>query len=160
MSVKSPLGLVLYCYLNMPTINKTYLILSLSYLFVVYFHCSSIVWVMSIGISYSSISMHLIMVFLIKIARKITAFNKICTHHQYFFLNKKWYYEILSFLTKVGNTWFVKMDSAIWYSAILDLAIWYWFVSLCINIKKRSCCKGLHCVPGVWLIKSNVISDV
>jgi len=27
-SVKSPLGLVLYCYLNMPTINKTYLILS------------------------------------------------------------------------------------------------------------------------------------
>jgi hypothetical protein len=33
MSVKSPLGLVLYCYLNMPTINKTYLILSiLSYL--------------------------------------------------------------------------------------------------------------------------------
>jgi hypothetical protein len=26
--VKSPLGLVLYCYLNMPTINKTYLILS------------------------------------------------------------------------------------------------------------------------------------
>jgi len=26
-SVKSPLGLVLYCYLNMPTINKTYLIL-------------------------------------------------------------------------------------------------------------------------------------
>jgi hypothetical protein len=24
-----------------------------------------------------------------KIARKITAFNKICTHHQYFFLNKK-----------------------------------------------------------------------
>ena len=41
---------------------------------------------MSIGISYSSISMHLIVVFLIKIARKITAFNKICTHHQYFFL--------------------------------------------------------------------------
>ena len=33
---------------------------------------------MSIGISYSAISMHLIMVFLIKIARKITAFNKIC----------------------------------------------------------------------------------
>ena len=35
MSVKSPLGLVVYCYLNMPTINKTYLILSyliLSYL--------------------------------------------------------------------------------------------------------------------------------
>jgi len=28
MSVKSSLGLVLYCYLNMPTINKTYLILS------------------------------------------------------------------------------------------------------------------------------------
>ena len=28
MSVKSPLGLVLYCYLNMPTINKTYLVLS------------------------------------------------------------------------------------------------------------------------------------
>ena len=28
MSVKSPIGLVLYCYLNMPTINKTYLILS------------------------------------------------------------------------------------------------------------------------------------
>ena len=28
MSIKSPLGLVLYCYLNMPTINKTYLILS------------------------------------------------------------------------------------------------------------------------------------
>jgi hypothetical protein len=28
MSVKNPLGLVLYCYLNMPTINKTYLILS------------------------------------------------------------------------------------------------------------------------------------
>jgi len=28
MSVKSPLGLVLYCYLNMLTINKTYLILS------------------------------------------------------------------------------------------------------------------------------------
>ena len=28
MSVKSPLELVLYCYLNMPTINKTYLILS------------------------------------------------------------------------------------------------------------------------------------
>jgi hypothetical protein len=28
--------------------------------------------------------MHLIVVFLIKIARKITAFNKICTHHQYF----------------------------------------------------------------------------
>ena len=28
MSVKSPQGLVLYCYLNMPTINKTYLILS------------------------------------------------------------------------------------------------------------------------------------
>ena len=28
LSVKSPLGLVLYCYLNMPTINKTYLILS------------------------------------------------------------------------------------------------------------------------------------
>jgi hypothetical protein len=27
MSVKSPLGLVLYCYLNMPTINKTYIIL-------------------------------------------------------------------------------------------------------------------------------------
>jgi hypothetical protein len=41
---------------------------------------------MRIGISYSSV--HLIMVFLIKIARKITAFNKICTHHQYFFLNK------------------------------------------------------------------------
>ena len=55
------------------------------YLFVVFFHCSSIVWVMSIGISYSTISMHLIMVFPIKIARKITAFNKICTHHQYFF---------------------------------------------------------------------------
>jgi hypothetical protein len=33
--------------------------------------------------------MHLIVVFLIKIAPKITAFNKICTHHQYFFLNKK-----------------------------------------------------------------------
>ena len=33
MSVKSPLGLVLYCYLNMPTINKTYLILS----YLVYF---------------------------------------------------------------------------------------------------------------------------
>ena len=29
MSVKSPLGLVLYCYFSMPTINKTYLILSL-----------------------------------------------------------------------------------------------------------------------------------
>ena len=28
MSVKSPLRLVLYCYFNMPTINKTYLILS------------------------------------------------------------------------------------------------------------------------------------
>ena len=28
MSVKSPLGLVLYCYFNMTTINKTYLILS------------------------------------------------------------------------------------------------------------------------------------
>ena len=28
MSVKGPLGFVLYCYLNMPTINKTYLILS------------------------------------------------------------------------------------------------------------------------------------
>ena len=28
MSVKFPLGLVLYCYFNMPTINKTYLILS------------------------------------------------------------------------------------------------------------------------------------
>ena len=28
MSVKNPLGLVLYCYLNMPTINKAYLILS------------------------------------------------------------------------------------------------------------------------------------
>jgi hypothetical protein len=27
MLVKSPLGLLLYCYLNMPTINKTYLIL-------------------------------------------------------------------------------------------------------------------------------------
>ena len=27
-SVKSPLGLVLYCYFNMPTINKTYLIFS------------------------------------------------------------------------------------------------------------------------------------
>jgi hypothetical protein len=26
-SVKSPLGLVLYCYLNMPTMNKNYLIL-------------------------------------------------------------------------------------------------------------------------------------
>jgi len=25
---KGPLGLVLYCYFNMPTINKTYLILS------------------------------------------------------------------------------------------------------------------------------------
>ena len=39
MSVKSPLGLVLYCYLNMPTINKTYLILSyliLSYLNLTY----------------------------------------------------------------------------------------------------------------------------
>jgi hypothetical protein len=29
MSVKSPVGLVLYCYFNMPTINKTYLILYL-----------------------------------------------------------------------------------------------------------------------------------
>ena len=28
LSVKTPLGLVLFCYLNMPTINKTYLILS------------------------------------------------------------------------------------------------------------------------------------
>ena len=28
MSVKSPLGLVLFCYFNMPTINTTYLILS------------------------------------------------------------------------------------------------------------------------------------
>ena len=28
LSVKSPQGLVLYCYFNMPTINKTYLILS------------------------------------------------------------------------------------------------------------------------------------
>ena len=28
MSVKNPLGLELYCYLNMPTINKAYLILS------------------------------------------------------------------------------------------------------------------------------------
>jgi hypothetical protein len=46
------------------------------------------------------------MVFLIKIARKITAFNKIFTHHQYFFLNKKLYYETLSFLTKVGNMGF------------------------------------------------------
>ena len=39
MPVKSPLGRVLYCYLNMPTINKTYLILSyliLSYLIVSY----------------------------------------------------------------------------------------------------------------------------
>jgi hypothetical protein len=36
MSVKSPLGLVLYCYLNMPTINKTYLILS--YLILSYRH--------------------------------------------------------------------------------------------------------------------------
>ena len=39
MSVKSPLGLVLYCYLNMTTINKTYLILSyliLSYLILSY----------------------------------------------------------------------------------------------------------------------------
>jgi hypothetical protein len=34
--------------------------------------------------SYSLV--HLIMVFLIRIARKITAFNKICTHHQYIFL--------------------------------------------------------------------------
>jgi hypothetical protein len=32
MSVKSPLGLVLYCYLNMPTINKTYIILSLTHM--------------------------------------------------------------------------------------------------------------------------------
>jgi hypothetical protein len=32
MSVKSPLGLVLYCYLNMPTINKTYFILSLTHM--------------------------------------------------------------------------------------------------------------------------------
>jgi hypothetical protein len=29
MSVKGPLGFVLYCYFSMPTINKTYLILSL-----------------------------------------------------------------------------------------------------------------------------------
>ena len=29
MSVNSPLGLVLYCYLNMPTINKTYLTVSI-----------------------------------------------------------------------------------------------------------------------------------
>ena len=29
MSVKCPLGRVLYCYFSMPTINKTYLILSL-----------------------------------------------------------------------------------------------------------------------------------
>ena len=36
MSVKSPLGLVLYCYLNMPTINKTDLILS--YLIACYLH--------------------------------------------------------------------------------------------------------------------------
>ena len=39
MPVKSPLGRVLYCYLNMPTINKTYLILSyliLSYLILSY----------------------------------------------------------------------------------------------------------------------------
>ena len=50
---------------------------------------------MRIGISYSSV--HLIMVFLIKIARKNTAFNKICTHHQYFFLNKKLYYETVIF---------------------------------------------------------------
>ena len=64
--------------------------------------------------------MHLIMVFLIKIARKITAFNKIYTHHQYFFLNKKQYDEILSFLAKVSNMGFGKMESAIW-----DSAIWY-----------------------------------
>jgi hypothetical protein len=31
----------------------------------------------------------------------------------------------LSFLTKVGNMGFGKMDSAIWYSAIWDSAIWY-----------------------------------
>jgi hypothetical protein len=42
---------------------------------------------MRFGISYSSV--HLIMVFLIKIARKITAFNKICTHHQYLKKKKK-----------------------------------------------------------------------
>jgi hypothetical protein len=35
---------------------------------------------MRIGISCSTISMHLIMVFLIKIARKITTFNKIGSH--------------------------------------------------------------------------------
>jgi len=35
-SVKSPLGLVLYCYLNMPTINTTYLILS-------YLHCQDVI---------------------------------------------------------------------------------------------------------------------
>ena len=42
-----------------------------------------------------------------------------------FFLNKKYYYETLSFLTKVGNMGFGKIDSAIWYSAIWDSAIWY-----------------------------------
>ena len=30
----------------------------------------------------------------------------------------------MSFLTKVGNMGFGKMDSAIWYSAIWDSAIW------------------------------------
>jgi hypothetical protein len=36
-----------------------------------------------------------------------------------------YYYETLSFLTKVGNMGFGKMDSAIWYSANWDSAIWY-----------------------------------
>ena len=39
MSVKSPLGHALYCYLNMPTINKAYLILS--YLILSYKGCDA-----------------------------------------------------------------------------------------------------------------------
>ena len=39
-NVMRPLGLVLYCYLNMPTINKTYLILSYLICVLIFFnHC-------------------------------------------------------------------------------------------------------------------------
>jgi hypothetical protein len=57
--------------------------------------------------------MHLIMVFLIKIGRKLLLSLKYVHIINIFFLNKKKYDEILSFLTKVGNMGFGKMESAI-----------------------------------------------
>jgi hypothetical protein len=64
MSVKSTPGLVLYCYLSMPTINKTYLILSYLNIKEVAFNGINLIFYKIINISnYTAIPDNMIVIF-------------------------------------------------------------------------------------------------